>query len=211
MWQAEGVRVLKRMGCGALTVGLTLIVNAVVAFGFGGGALEVAQPLISYEGIEVSRVSYVMGRPFSPVPGYNVYLIGEPSCVCNDQGNSVNLNAANLLGIRAGYDPYHGATSMLHGDTLHVYVDLSGLKPLTEELRRKLRGWSAEAVINATVECILLTAYDCRFGMADQWSGDRVEARYVWLEVKGPAKYDQLRGVFSFEQLGLLPRKRLFN
>jgi len=202
---------LRRVGCVGVLAVIVCAIDVATVLGAGGGALEVAQPLVAYQGIEVSRVSYVMGRPFSLIPGYNVELIGKPSCVCNDHGNSVNLNAASFLGIEAAYDSYHAATSMLHGDTLHVYMDLSGLKPLTEELKRKLHGWSADAVIKATVECILLTAYDCRFGIADPRSGGRVEARYVWLEVQGPPKYTHLGGVFSFEQLGPLPRKRLFN
>ena len=188
----------------------TLIVcafDAVQVFGFGGGAIEVAQPLVAYEGIEVSRVSYVMGRPFSLVPGYNVYLTGTPSCVCNDQGKSVNRNAASFLGIEAGYDPYHGATSKLHGDTLHVFMDLSDLQPAGPELD----GFSVDAVVEATVECILVTAYDCRFGIEGGGTGKWVEAKYVWLEVRGSDEYCHLGGVFSFEKLGPLPRHRLFN
>jgi hypothetical protein len=202
---------IKMMGCAVVLAGIVCTICVVGAFGFGGGALEVAQPLIAYQGIELSRVSYVMGRPFSLVPGYNVYLVGQPSCVCNDQGKSVNLNAASFLGIKAGYDSYHGATSMLHGDTLHVYMDLSGLKPLTEELQHQLRGWSVDAVVKATAECILLTAYDCRFGIAGHGTGRRVEAKYIRLDVFGADKYAHLAGVFSFEELGRLPRKRLFN
>lgn len=202
---------VRRMARVAVLGGIVFTVYVGAAFGFGGGALEVAQPLIAYEGIEVSRVSYVMGRPFSLIPGYNVRLVGEPSCVCNDQAESVNLNAASFLGIEAGYDSYHAATSMLHGDTLHVYIDLSGLTPLTEELEHQLRGWSVDTVVKATVECILLTAYDCRLGIAGHGTGRRVEAKYIRLDVLGADKYLHLGGVFSFEELGPLPRRRLFN
>jgi hypothetical protein len=198
-------------GCVAVFVGIICTIDVVGTFGFGGGALEVAQPLVAYEGIEVSKVSYVMGRPFSLVPGYNIYLIGEPSCVCNDQGKSVNLNAASFLGIKAGYDACHGATSMLLGDTLRVYMDLSGLKPLTDELEHQLRGWSVDSAVKATVECILLTAYDCRFGIAGPGTRDRIEAKYIRLDVLGADTYAHLWGVFSFEELGPLPRNRRFN
>ena len=176
------------------------------AFGWGGGALEVAQPLVANEGIEVSRVSYMMGRPHALVPGYNVYLLGEPSCVCDGLGNSINRNAASFLGITAGYDSRHGATGRLLGDTLHVFMDLSGLRPAGPDLQ----GFSVDAVIRATVECILVTAYDCRFGYSEQYSGEYDEARYVWLEVRGSDEYSQLGGVFSFKELGPLPRNRLF-
>ena len=208
---SRGFDMRSRIWFAVVVLSIECAVNAGIALSAGGGAIEVAQPLVAYQGIEVSRVSYLKGRPFQLIPGYSVHLIGEPSCVCDERGESINRNAASFLGIKARYDGYHAATSMLLGDTLHVYMDLSKLKPLTEDLERQLNGWSVDAVVKATAECILLTAYDCRFGIADPGSGRRVETKYIWLEVQGSAEYMHLGGVFSLEELGPLPRRRLFN
>ena len=69
-----------------------------------------------------------------------------------------------------------------------------------------------DAVIKATVECVLLTAYNHRSGLIGpvrEPTGE-VEAKYIWLEIRGSAEYDSLAGVFSFESLGRLPRQRQF-
>jgi hypothetical protein len=197
------------MAMRAWSVGIAAVTMCVfpisAAFSAGGGALEVAQPLVGGEGIEVSRVSYVMGAPYVLVPGYNVYLVGEPSCVCDGQGKSVNRNAASFLGIKAGYDPYHAATSKLHGDTLHVFMDLSELRPAGPELD----GFSVDAVVKATVQSILLTAYECRAAISEPDTG-LVDAKYVWLEIRGSDEYSGLGGVFTFDKLAPTFRKRLF-
>jgi hypothetical protein len=177
------------------------------ALGSGGGVVEVAEPLLGYEFLQVSRVSYNIGFPQRAlVPGFAVSLIGLPGCVCDENGRSLNLNAANILGIKAGYDPYHAETSKLHGDTLHVFLDLSGLPPDTTELE----GYSIDTIIRATVECVLVTAYDSRTAIADADTFALVEAKHVWLEVRGSDRYAALGGVFSFADLGQLPRERLF-
>jgi hypothetical protein len=163
--------------------------------------IEVVQPLVTEEGIFLSTVSYVKYTG-SLVPGYEVLYVGEKSCVIDELGHPVNRNVASILGIRTGYDPRH-ATSSLLGDTLSVFVDLSSLAGEPPS------GWSVDGAVEATVECVLTTAYRARFGW-DSAKQARVEAKYVQLEVRGQAKYVHLGGVFSFASLGELPRSRQF-
>ena len=195
---------------------LLVALTASEALGAFGGIIEVAQPLADAEGIYVSRVSY--SRNYIPtlrVPGYEVSFVAEPNCVCEEYppGTFSNLNAANFLGIKTDIDSFHRDTSKLFGDTLHVMVDLSQMKPFTEEVERQLFGWSAEAVVKATIESVLLTASRNRIGLGEPdgtGAHELVEARYIWVEVLGSEDYAHLGGVFSFEELGPLPRARRF-
>lgn len=63
--------------------------------------------------------------------------------------------------------------------------------------------------ITATVESVLLTAYNHRTAISHSGTG-LVEANYLWLEITGSADYDDLAQVYSFDDLGRLPRKRKF-
>lgn len=163
--------------------------------------IEVVQPLVTEEGIFLSAVSYVKYTG-SLIPGYEVIYVGEPSCVIDELGHSVNRNVASLLGIRTGYDPRHTTSSLL-GDTLSVFVDLSSLAG------KPPRGWSVAGAIEATVECVLTAAYRARFGW-DSATQARVEAKYIQVDVRGMAEYAHLGGVFSIASLGELPRRREF-
>jgi hypothetical protein len=186
---------------GLFSLSLPLALFAARVNGAFESPIEVVQPLVTEQGIFPSTVSYVKYTG-SLIPGYPVIYVGEASCVIDELGNSVNRNVANLLGIRTGYDPLH-ATSALLGDTLSVFVDLSSLtgKPPS--------GWSVKGAVEATVECVLATAYGARFGW-DSTTHARVEAQYVQLKVQGSAEYAHLGGVFSFASLGELPRQRHF-
>lgn len=199
-----------------LAATIITVLSAAPAHGCLGGIIEVSQPMLTPEGIWVSSVSYSRNcLPTGGVPGYEVLFVGEPNCVCMETppGGSDNLNAANLLGIKTDIDPIHRRTSMLLGDTLHVIIDVSGLPVETEELHRQLLGWSVDAVVSATVECVLWTASRNRLGRAyTDATGyhPEVEAKFVWLEIRGSEKYASLGGVFSFDALGALPRNKLF-
>jgi len=183
------------------------------AFACVGGVLDVAQPLVSGDmGIVVSPVSYIRNcLPSVIIPGYEICFVGEPSCVCEESsgGKSVNVNAANLVGITATVDSFHMKTNRLLGDTLHAIIDLSHMKPLTDDLHHQLRGWSVDAVVRATVESVLATAYNHRRGVVRPDTA-LVEAQYLRLEIQGAAEYENLGGVFSFDALGHLPRQRQF-
>jgi len=182
------------------------------AFGCLGGILDVSQPVLDSEmGIVVSTVSYTrMCLPSIIIPGYEICFVGEPNCVCQEYSRkSENINAANIVGITATVDSFHIKTSRLLGDTLHTIVDLSHMKPTTDSLTAKLFGWSVDAVVKATVESVLLTAYNHRKGVTDPDTG-LVEAKYLWLEIRGPAEYDSLGGVFRFDAFRHLPRHRQF-
>lgn len=194
-----------RLGIAVTLTVLTTALGASTALASGGGTIEVAQPIVAYEYIQVSRVTFAMGRPHQHIPGYELRHLGTPSCVCDDRGESANRNAASFLGMKAGYHPHH-STGSLFGDTLRVYLDLSELRPAGPELE----GVSVDAAIRAAVECVLTTAYDSRFGIVDSPDVRRVPAKHVWLEVRGSDEYSHLGGVFSFEELGQLPRERFF-
>jgi hypothetical protein len=166
-------RMRRIAGLSASVVVTAIIATAAPTFACFGGIIEVAQPLVDSEGILVRVVSLSRNCvPTSVVPGYEVEFVGEPSFV-RDEGHpdtAENLNAANFLGIRTDIDPFHGRTSRLLGDTLHVVVDLTAVPTMTEELRRRLLGWSIDDVIKATVESVLLTAYWHRRGILAAYS-----------------------------------------
>jgi hypothetical protein len=185
------------------------------ALGCMGGVLDVAQPMLDPDhGVVVCTVTYQrMCLPSTTIPGYEICFTGKRNCVCDEySGKAVNLNAANILGITATVDSFHMKTNGLLGDTLHAIIDLSHMKPVSDSLTNQLAGFSVDTVVRATVESVLLTAYNHRTGISPvgQPSGVEVEAKYVWLEIRGSAKYDSLAGVFSFESLGRLPRQRQF-
>ena len=191
----------------ALLVGSTHPVSGCL-----GGLLDVAQPMTDPEGIWVSTVTYSRScLPSTIIPGYEITFVGRPNCVAleNQPEKCGNLNAASLLGITATIDSIHGLTNKLLGDTLHAIIDLSGLKPMNEDLEHQLFGWSADAVVKATVESVLLTAYNHRTAISHSGTG-LVEANYLWLEITGSADYDDLAQVYSFDDLGRLPRRRQF-
>jgi hypothetical protein len=200
-----------------LSIGVFCVVTLLVGgiqpvFACLGGLLDVTQPMVDPEGIWVSTVTYERScLPSTIIPGYEITFVGKPNCVAleNQPEKCGNLNAASLLGITATIDSIHGLTNQLLGDTLHAIIDLSGLKPMTEELEHQLFGWSVDAVVKATVESVLLTAYNHRTGISHSGTG-LVEANYLWLEIRGSADYHDLAQVYSFDALGRLPRRRKF-
>jgi hypothetical protein len=200
---------------GSLAVVAALAGGFNAAFGCLGGVLDVAQPMVDPDhGIVVCTVTYQrMCVPTTTIPGYEICFTGKPNCVCDEySGKSVNINADNILGISATVDSFHMKTNRLLGDTLHAIIDLSHMRPMSDSLRNQLGWLPVDAVIKATVECVLLTAYNHRSGLIGpvrEPTGE-VEANYIWLEIRGSAEYDSLAGVFSFESLGRLPRQRQF-
>ena len=187
-------------------------VTASAAWGCEGGLLDVAQPMVDSQGISVSIVTYSRScLPSLIIPGYEVCFVGKPNCVpLDDQiGGFENLNAASIVGITATVDSFHMKTNSLFGDTLHAIIDLSGLKAYTPEVRRQLGGWSIEAVVRATVEAVLLNAYNDPWGIPEPDTG-LVKAKHVWVEIRGSAEYDSLSGVFSLETYDPLSRGTFF-
>jgi hypothetical protein len=196
----------------ALAVVIAVGATAAPTLACFGGIIEVAQPLADPEGILVRVVSFSRNCvPTLVVPGYEVEFVAEPSFVrCEGKPDTAeNLNAASFLGIRTDIDPFHGRTSRLLGDTLHVMIDLTAIPSMTEDLRRRLNGWSIDDVIKATAESVLLTAYWHRRGVSAPDSLGRshsVYAQYVWLEIHGPEQYLSLGGVFNTDYLDSLSR-----
>ena len=200
---------------GSLAVLAALGAGFSAAFGCLGGVLDVAQPMVDPDhGIVVCTVTYQrMCVPSATIPGYEICFTGNRNCVCDEySGKSVNINAANILGISATVDTFHMKTNRLLGDTLHAIIDLSHMKPMSDSLRDQLAWLPVNAVVRATVESVLLTAYNHRSGLAGPAHEPfgEVEAKYIWLEIRGSTEYDSLGGVFSFESLGHLPRQRHF-
>ena len=199
-------------GLSALVLVVVITGTATPALACFGGIIEVAQPLADPEGILVRVVSLSRNCvPTLVVPGYEVRFVGEPSFVRKEShpDTAENLNAANFLRIRADIDPFHGRTSRLLGDTLHVIMDLTDIPPMTEDLRRQLRGWSIDDVVKAAAQSVLLTAYWHRRGISAPDSAGRshsVYAQHVWLEIHGPERYLYLGGVFNTDYLDSLSR-----
>ena len=174
----------------------SLAVAAAVASGFNaalaclGGVLDVAQPMVDPDhGVVVCTVTYQrMCVPSATIPGYEICFTGEPNCVCDEYtGKSVNINAANILGISATVDTFHMRTSRLFGDTLHAIIDLSHMRPMSDSLMNRLAWLPVNAAIRATVESVLLTAYNHRTGLTGSGHvlSEEVEAKYIWLEIRG--------------------------
>jgi hypothetical protein len=200
------------VGTLVVIVGLACWINA--ALGCMGGVLDVAQPMLDPDhGIVVCTVTYQrMCLPSTIIPGYEICFTGKPNCICEEySGKPVNLNLANMLGITASVDSFHMRTNRLLGDTLHAIIDLSHMK-LPDSLTNQFAGSPVDRVVRATVESVLLTAYNHRSGLTGpvNASTGEVEAKYIWLEIRGSAEYDSLAGVFSFDSLGRLPRQRQF-
>ena len=171
-------------------------------------AVEVAQPLVTEEGIYIGRVTYMDYRG-GLIPGCDVPFVGKANAVIDELDRPVNRNVANLLGIRIDVDPLH-VTGALFGDTLRVYIDLSSMGSAPSNAN-----WTTSGAIAATVECVLTAAAASRSGWApahhpwDQTSR-RMDAKYVDLRVHGKAEHTGLSRVYSFESLGPMPRERVF-
>jgi len=117
----------------------------------------------------------------------------------------VNWNAANLLGLKAGCHPAHFDADTLFGDTLKVYLDLSGV-----DFEKKTEGFTADAVVRATVQCVLINALASREAYHRVLRG-AVKAKHIQLEVRGCEKYASLGGVWDCDKdLANLPRKARF-
>jgi len=161
--------------------------------------LEVWQPIETEEGLRLSRVTYIKYLTRIP-PGYLVNYTCEENRVMTERGGFENRNAANLLGLMAWSDSLHLGQE-LFGDTLRVYVDLSAVTS-----QKTIHGWPLESVVEATVECVLTNAFERRSGY-DHDLRKSIEAKYVELEIRGSAEYAHLGGLFSFDELEVLPRK----
>jgi hypothetical protein len=193
-----------------------LAVVAVAVFGIAvrtmacdGGIIEVVQPLVDPYGVHPRTVSLSRSCiPRTVVPGYEVWFVATPSCVCHDMPAEVwNMNAASFVGITTGIDPFHSRTNGLLGDTLHIIMDLTSLSPMTPDLEAKLFDWSIDDVVVATAKSMLLTAYRSRRGVAGPDSVGMyhsVYAEHVWLEVQGCEEYASLGGVFGLAYLDSL-------
>jgi hypothetical protein len=197
----EASRLLRFLEITCLLVA-SCVVSPVAALGAFETALEVAQPLETEEGIVVSTVSYLKYLGLR-IPGYPVAYVCKESCVIDELENRVNRNAANLLGIRTGFDSFH-TSGHLFEDTLCVFIDLSEVSD-----QETSHGWPVRSVVEATVECVLTTAYGSRAALPLRGRG-LVYAKYVDLEIRGSSEYAALSGVYSFEALGALPRKKRF-
>ncbi len=165
--------------------------------------IEIAQPIVTEEGIFVSTVTFVKYYG-STQPGFLVRWVGAESCVIDELGKTASRNVAYLMGIQTG-TTYLQAHDKDWSDTLRVFIDLAAVGDKSPP-----RGWSVKGAVEATVECVLKTAYDSRWGW-DEKTKQRVPARYVQLDVRGRPEYAHYGGVFTFERLGTLPRKRDFD
>jgi len=165
-------------------------------------ALQVAQPIETEEGIVISIVTVVKYLGDKP-PGLLVPFTCEENCIVTESGRSENRNAAHILGIRTGVDPYHATKGgSLYGDTLKVFIDLreaSGGKTPS--------GWSLDAVMEATLECVLYNAERTRTAYGPDGP---FKAKHVKVDVLGADRFSALSKVYSFEALGELPRKSSF-
>ena len=164
-------------------------------------AFEVAQPISTFEGIRICRVTYVEYTG-SPLPGREVPFVVASNRVMDTLARFTNRNVASLLGFKAWADPHH-QEGHLFGDTLRVYLDLSSSKPVPEH-----SAWGKFDAAQATVECVIVAAAASRRGY--DAAGLAVDAKYLDLRILGEAAYSKLGGVFLFESLGQLPRKRDF-
>lgn len=192
-----------------VVVGATVLATAVQMIACDGAIIEVVQPLVDQYGVHARTVSLSRSCvPRTVVPGYEVSFVGEPSCVCHDLPAEVwNMNAASFVGIKTGIDTFHSHTNGLLGDTLHVFMDLTSLSPMTADLEAKLFHWSLDDVVVGTAKSMLLTAYRCRRGVSGPDSVGMyhpVYAEHVWLEVQGPEEYAWLGGVFGLAYLDSL-------
>jgi hypothetical protein len=181
------------------------ILTPASAFAAFETVLEVAQPIETEQGIWVSRVSYARylgGLSF----GHLVPFTCQPNCVFTEYRDCRSRNAADVLGLKAGLVGIrHTREETLYGDTLKVFLDLSEV-----DLKKKVHGWSADTVIRATMECVLINAVQSREAY-DRNSKSRVEARYLEVRVRGSKKYADLGGVYDIDKdLTDLPRRRLF-
>lgn len=184
----------------ATTVAAALMISCpALSIATSLAAVEVAQPFATEGGLMVSAVTYLKFLG-SRSPGEAVPLVGEPSWVTNYAGNPVSANEAARAGIKTGCDPKH-LNGGLYGDTLSVWIDLSAARDTMPD------DTPLHAIIAATVECVLITAYKGRMG-SDLQNATPVEAHWIRLEVRGAPQYASMGGVFATADLGTLPRKR---
>lgn len=187
----------------AMAVAVTLA--AVLPTRSSGSALtvvEVAQPFATDVGLQVSTVTYF--QYLEPrVPGEAVRLVGEASWVTSVLGKPVSANVAACAGIKTGCDA-QGSDRPLYGDTLSVWIDLSAARDTV------VCGWSMRAVVAATVECVLITAWRERTAW-DRQKALPAEAHWIRLDVRGAPQYASMGGVFAMSDLGPRPRKSYYD
>ena len=166
-------------------------------FGAFETAIEVAQPLLTTEGIYVSTVTYC--RYVTGVtPEFMLPLTCGPSQVVTEKGTPENRNAAARLHLQSG--------GVFSADTLQVFLDLSQMDPNAD-----LRGWDAATAIRATVASLLINASRYRDVYAEKL-GRRIEAHYVAVDIRGSHEYQELARTYELDKdVPRLPRPRLFD
>jgi hypothetical protein len=165
-------------------------------------AVEVVQPIETWEGIYISTVTVVAYFSETP-PGHSIWFIDAPSCVLDNSGESENRNVANLFRITTKTDDYWENKL---GDTMRVYIDFTRF--VSDSTTRG--GYSSDAVAKATFECLLLNASRDRTGF-DYDKREEVTASYLDVRVIGSEKFKAWEHVYSFEDdLADVPRTKLF-
>lgn len=168
-------------------------------------AIEIAQPIMVEDGIVLSRVTYVVHEDLSSW-GQLVDYTCKESFVGNDEGKSENRNAANITGIKTWVDLYHFDKQALFGDTVRVYIDVTGFDP------KKLGGYEeyAQAVVDATLECVLVNATASREGWY-RAKNATIAAKHLHVEVRGAPEFARLTHTYRFSELvGKVPRSTHF-
>jgi hypothetical protein len=166
-------------------------------------AFEIAQPIDLVGGVVIRLVTVVKNVGQIPA-GMTVPYTTEANCIVTDGTQSGNRNAADLLGVRATVDPYHASGGgSLYGDTLRVCIDLRAAQD-----SHTPHGWSLDAVVHATLECVLYNAERCRRAYGPDGPFD---AKYVDVQILGAERYSDLAQVYAFKDLGKLPRRSTFD
>ena len=165
-------------------------------------AIEVAQPILTEEGIRVSDVTFVRylgSRSWGDVVWYTC----DKSFVTNQAGEAVNRNAASLAGLSATAYSYHAQEQALFGDTVRVFIDLT-------KMDASKLGCNPDTLVAATLECVLINA--TRSMTAWEYKTERyVKAKHLTVEFRGTVNPIYSTRTYLFEALLRgMPRQRLF-
>lgn len=158
-------------------------------------SLEVAQPIMTEEGIFVSSVTYLVYRG-SAVPGDAIGYTAKANVVLMEGSNEPrDANAASQLGLDVRLARRVDVPDWNHPsvDTLPVILDFTHFKAEAEERYR------VTPTVQATVECILVNA-------SRSWP----PARYVQLEIEGTEGYRSFARVYDLTRMAKPPRRRQF-
>jgi hypothetical protein len=150
-------------------------------------AIEVAQPIATLDGLCISRVTYAH-HVGGAEPGRAVLFTAAKNCVLFDGSNQgENRNAAEQygIGVRLKPDPSIAGRSLAPSDTLRrieVIVDARKV--------RKAADFSIDAVIGATIDCVLINA-----------AASRPHVREVHVTVLGDKSMTHFGGDFVLRAL----------